>query len=103
DPCTACAATTNPPYHQSYPLALPDALPICARATCPPAVVGRAPRERPRRGGRGGEGPMQARRAETDESAGCDVRSGSAPMRNPQDRKSTRLNSSHVKITYAVF
>src|SRR5690606_39839689 len=25
------------------------------------------------------------------------------PIRRPQDRKSTRLNSSHVKISYAVF
>src|SRR5690606_40023015 len=30
--------------------------------------------------------------------------SGGAPARSPgQDRKSTRLNSSHVKISYAVF
>src|SRR3989442_11877427 len=25
------------------------------------------------------------------------------PLRNPGDRKSTRLNSSHVRISYAVF
>src|SRR5690606_42123531 len=29
--------------------------------------------------------------------------SGSAPRRPSRDRKSTRLNSSHVKISYAVF
>src|SRR5690625_7845598 len=28
---------------------------------------------------------------------------GAAPLRKPEDRKSTRLNSSHVAISYAVF
>src|SRR5690606_39870423 len=28
---------------------------------------------------------------------------GTARLRHPRDRKSTRLNSSHVKISYAVF
>src|SRR5436309_8648432 len=32
-----------------------------------------------------------------------DVAGGQQPMPNEEDRKSTRLNSSHVKISYAVF
>src|SRR5690606_39300703 len=40
-------------------------------------------------------------------SARAKLEAGDPPQRNvappPQDRKSTRLNSSHVKISYAVF
>src|SRR5438874_9913511 len=31
------------------------------------------------------------------------LRSGPIPIKNRRDRKSTRLNSSHVEISYAVF
>src|SRR5215475_15653693 len=58
-----------------YTLSLHDALPISAR---------RAARARGRRCGR------RPRRR-------------SPGRRRPEDRKSTRLNSSHVKISYAVF
>src|SRR2546430_11892676 len=59
-----------------YPLSLHDALPIC-----------HAPDHR--------RGPPRA--------AALRSRLG-APMRHrPQDRKSTRLNSSHSQISYAVF
>src|SRR5690606_42000392 len=60
-----------------YTLSLHDALPISS---------GRSPGRTPRRSP---PGPSRSRRA------------GRRPPR--RDRKSTRLNSSHVKISYAVF
>src|SRR3712207_9190463 len=62
-----------------YTLSLHDALPICRGARDP----GRQPR------GRGG----RRRRAGP----------GAADAGRPEDRKSTRLNSSHANISYAVF
>src|SRR5207344_3512232 len=35
--------------------------------------------------------------------SGSAARSRCRPTRSPRDRKSTRLNSSHVRISYAVF
>src|SRR5690606_41670250 len=76
-------------------ISLHDALPISlARRRAGPGAGGAVRRgAADRRGGRGGRvpaGPPGRRRA-----AAPDVRS--------RDRKSTRLNSSHVKISYAVF
>src|SRR5436305_6699271 len=76
--------TTTP---ETYTLSLHDALPISVRAR----AFGRRP-ARPRR-------------------AGGVLARGLAPLRGvrdpgaagPRDRKSTRLNSSHVRISYAVF
>src|SRR5690606_41555806 len=75
-----------------YTLSLHDALPIWCR--CP---TGRrfAGCSRPRCAA-----PAFAPRSSTGGENWCArVRSGAAPG----DRKSTRLNSSHVKISYAVF
>src|SRR5262245_63131071 len=84
-----------------YTLSLHDALPICAAVRALPrglAAQARrcrpaAPRHGPPRGGgahRGrGDGPWPV-----------ELRS---VVRQPQDRKSTRLNSSHLGISYAVF
>src|SRR5687768_18282434 len=71
-----------------YTLSLHDALPIWAA----PAVPSRAASTRPRRGHRAGcrGGPWSGSRE-------------SATRRNDRDRKSTRLNSSHGYISYAVF
>src|SRR5256885_5663959 len=64
-----------------YTLSLHDALPIY-----PPRAV-----LRPRRAGR-------------DHPPGADRGSDGPPLRSPAaDRKSTRLNSSHLVISYAVF
>src|SRR5215813_14711364 len=60
-----------------YTLSLHDALPISAGRSSVPAGVVQGP----------GRGPLP------------DPGSGSGP----RDRKSTRLNSSHVRISYAVF
>src|SRR2546422_1987862 len=71
-----------------YTLSLHDALPISHRAR-----RGRVP-ERPRQGsGRRGRNPLRR----------GGLRAGRAERRPGQDRKSTRLNSSHGYISYAVF
>src|SRR5690606_40778568 len=91
---------TGPGTAQVYPLSLHDALPI-SRAAGPMRTAGgpchsapparRALSERRLRA-RGATGP-----ASPQEGGGSRRRSGGS------DRKSTRLNSSHVKISYAVF
>src|SRR5207302_10748882 len=70
-----------------YPLSLHDALPICSRRSRRNCRAERTVR-------RGGAGSA-LHPART--SPGMDRRTSTA------DRKSTRLNSSHVKISYAVF
>src|SRR5690349_24111693 len=78
-----------PATTEIYTLSLHDALPISRRAESADwSVLGRPPaRRRPRT--RPGPAPC------------------STPARSPgsarRDRKSTRLNSSHVEISYAVF
>src|SRR5436309_15669077 len=78
-----------------YTLSLHDALPICHEAARPRA------RRRSRHGeghrsGRARDGRRRARRKRRRRATAS--RAGRAG-----DRKSTRLNSSHVKISYAVF
>src|SRR2546430_9016379 len=73
-----------------YTLSLHDALPISAAAGTP----------RPRRGGpRSAPAPAAPRRW----CAGPSSRARGAASRGRADRKSTRLNSSHSQISYAVF
>src|SRR5690606_41714966 len=99
------------PRRKFYPLSLHDALPISARVAVREVGVGA--------GGVGlvvlrvaGAGLEVAQREEQPELEAV----GQAPggleaegqpvlelVRVPVDRKSTRLNSSHVKISYAVF
>src|SRR5688572_33187721 len=68
-----------------YTLSLHDALPICDPAGPPPAGDRRSDHDRQRTGG-------------------CPLRGPVLPRRRPaRDRKSTRLNSSHSQISYAVF
>src|SRR3712207_7626642 len=75
-----------------YPLSLHDALPICS------AVVpyGTPEPGRPRR---------PARRGPRDSGDGRAAGDGEPPHSRVRriDRKSTRLNSSHANISYAVF
>src|SRR5436309_9317296 len=77
----------DPPTTDIYTLSLHDALPICLRR---PLGHDRPPEPRRRH-------PPLADR----EAARCRYRDARRPR--PRDRKSTRLNSSHVKISYAVF
>src|SRR5690606_41508728 len=99
-PPTAPAAT--PPS----PLSLHDALPISG-------LGGRGRGERPREPptGRGGEAVQGSKRI-ADHVSIVHPTTDNGPEPGPQpcgpgvaekDRKSTRLNSSHVKISYAVF
>src|SRR5207249_10473326 len=84
-------------------LSLHDALPISPQATGGPAS-GPAGRRSPGRLGAAAAARalLQARGRETGRprprSRGAEATAGRAP-----DRKSTRLNSSHVSISYAVF
>src|SRR5690606_41426510 len=72
-------------------------------------AVHRAPASRPPDRPVPSGGRSESRRAwsEAGGDAGCRTEhrgtSGAAPEPVPPDRKSTRLNSSHVKISYAVF
>src|SRR5690606_40045407 len=102
----------DPPAAGVYPLALHDALPI-SRPAGRPAPVGAAGGRARRPGGRGHPGAdppgavvrpaadppgRAARRVRRPDRTGAE-RGGVSPG---VDRKSTRLNSSHVKISYAV-
>src|SRR5690606_41056742 len=99
-----------PPSTHIYPLSLHDALPLCgtlrSAASTPDRTVGRLP---PRRVA---AAPLvrRQRQAHVERPIGNPgtlphpssvPRPRSSPRR--PDRKSTRLNSSHVKISYAVF
>src|SRR3712207_7333901 len=83
-----------------YTLSLHDALPISGRLREP-----RPRAARRRRWGRHGEGAWVRERTSAPEVAQQrTARSGgSCPTRWTGDRKSTRLNSSHANISYAVF
>src|SRR5687768_17788957 len=72
-----------------YTLSLHDALPICL------------PRQRALRPRARGASTMRA--SCTRSRAGATATSRSAPPATCRDRKSTRLNSSHGYISYAVF
>src|SRR5436309_9671550 len=72
-----------PATTEIYTLSLHDALPICRR-----------PRTRSER-------PQRFRRGAADQGRGVPRPENARGLR--LDRKSTRLNSSHVKISYAVF
>src|SRR5690606_41907810 len=80
---------------QIYPLSLHDALPILDREE---GLAAFFPYQRMVQE-LAGESCQKARIDSSPEKSGnhCD------PQRSPTDRKSTRLNSSHVKISYAVF
>src|SRR2546422_3747115 len=75
-----------------YTLSLHDALPISAARGC--ARPGRRRGDRAR-----GAGPLRRARVEADRRGG----QAGAAQRRSADRKSTRLNSSHGYISYAVF
>src|SRR5207249_11529198 len=86
--------TTTPPT-QLYTLSLHDALPISFRGSAPPATCARH---------QAGTWPPKLEKtlAETRPRSSHRGQGGSNGESVP-DRKSTRLNSSHVSISYAVF
>src|SRR5690606_40094596 len=84
-----------------YPLSLHDALPISARRRARRAARPARRRRRSRRGSRGSL--LLPRAAHAPSRPGARRRRAPPRRACPRDRKSTRLNSSHVKISYAVF
>src|SRR5699024_12423874 len=88
---------TDPPPPHLYPLSLHDALPIYQVA----ALAGGVQRPLQRPGVVGPAVPGRAERPDVQERRRRHIRAGAVPP--GQDRKSTRLNSSHVSISYAVF
>src|SRR3712207_9351722 len=85
-----------------YTLSLHDALPICPLRRRPAAVLP-LPRERPTRRARARD-HVGRRRLRLRRLHGGRWRDGSTRLRLLcGDRKSTRLNSSHANISYAVF
>src|SRR3712207_7608887 len=81
-----------------YTLSLHDALPIWPGQRLPDLALmgqpGLAQLLPPGPGGPGSDGPRRR---------GPCHRTGAGHPRPPRDRKSTRLNSSHANISYAVF
>src|SRR3989454_6805046 len=95
-----------------YTLSLHDALPICARLREPLGVPTRRAARLRGRGGRdrgpgaqrrGGRAAGDSRRAPLRLRAPAGGPAAAARRRARGDRKSTRLNSSHLVISYAVF
>src|SRR5699024_11284059 len=91
---TSLSLTSSmPPAALPSPLSLHDALPIL------PAPAGRSPPAQPAPGAVHRRRDRQSVRA-FERPGGC---AGGKRQFGPPDRKSTRLNSSHVSISYAVF
>src|SRR5207302_2092072 len=103
----SCSSTTlfslfsfnHTPTPAIYTLSLHDALPIYRSLLLSSAV---GPRRRRRRGARGRQRPLR-RRPHDGVPAQARLGGRCIAQRGQRDRKSTRLNSSHVKISYAVF
>src|SRR5207302_9387393 len=85
-PLTSLFFHTDPPTTEIYTLSLHDALPISDAVTAVTSDVGIRCPEQPQASGN----PPKHRKRPVSRMPGA-------------DRKSTRLNSSHVKISYAVF
>src|SRR5690606_41036061 len=95
--CRSTLVLHVPPLPHSYPLSLHDALPIsCLEPFADVFLAYPSCRNK----GDVGKGPSQVFYiSRAGQSAGEDFNDVSTHL----DRKSTRLNSSHVKISYAVF
>src|SRR5207253_11152208 len=87
----------------SSPLSLHDALPICVLHPCKTEFLGFRTDERVAR--LGGQCSLIIRHGETFRLAASrhNLERENAQSERLLDRKSTRLNSSHVAISYAVF
>src|SRR5204863_8881564 len=97
------AITNDTPTTATYTLSLHDALPICYRQRAAERKLARIGFDRPA----GVEGHVARRRADVTIDGKAIVFSKADVARRArqagEDRKSTRLNSSHVEISYAVF
>src|SRR5690606_42043377 len=92
---SSCNDTTTSDF---YTLSLHDALPISGRGSADPCCRSRSP---PRRSV--ASGIVSLRLPYSCSVSGSLSSTATASSNESQDRKSTRLNSSHVKISYAVF
>src|SRR5207302_9873908 len=101
-----------PPHASSYSLSLHDALPISCQATIGNEWVTLSTSRSAAVISSEGAKPVMATSSRAESSDGLALAAGCAPfslcfgsgvaLQRPQgDRKSTRLNSSHVKISYA--
>src|SRR5690606_41038472 len=88
---------SDPPPTETYPLSLHDALPICDDLAGVAAILEAA---RALLAGAPTANPVVLLFTDGEEAGLLGAR---AFLGHPLDRKSTRLNSSHVKISYAVF
>src|SRR5690606_41990820 len=94
------ASLAHPPPPALYPLSLHDALPIWQDERAPPGI----PIFPPVGGGRKpATAPPPAEIASRLPPFECLADRPVGGIERAVDRKSTRLNSSHVKISYAVF
>src|SRR2546430_13106491 len=99
----------DPPPPETYPLSLPAALPIgepAAQAATHGGRYGkeqRPPRPEGRAGRSTGDGRSAPRPGDAGPGGGRSGELGQRPAGRERDRKSTRLNSSHSQISYAVF
>src|SRR5439155_25384151 len=84
---------TDTPPTDIYTLSLHDALPICERA---------GEEQRQQHGTEAAAAQEHVPERDGQEAGPVEARPPQAE-RQPEDRKSTRLNSSHVAISYAVF
>src|SRR5207249_11149298 len=101
-----------PPLPPFSPLSLHDALPICVLWQLRLALVGARPLDArappaalPRLAGEAADSRGACRTFDGEESASGDrlLQAAQSQIVRAEDRKSTRLNSSHVSISYAVF
>src|SRR5207302_10124186 len=99
--CLPLFCSLDPAPPALYPLSLHDALPISRRRPgAPHAPARRGAVQRARRAARV---PRSRRRPGREAGVRLAARSVLDVQGSGEDRKSTRLNSSHVKISYAVF
>src|SRR5690606_40289502 len=90
------------PPRATYTLSLHDALPICGARVAADGIHRAHDAGESRRSARQRLHPHRARERPADERHHLPTRDETGVAAD-RDRKSTRLNSSHVKISYAVF
>src|SRR5690606_40281437 len=96
----------DPPRAESYPLSLHDALPICDGEAAFGRKIRRTSHGVPVDTARMREVESENERLKRilgEKELEIAILRDLLKKRGSQDRKSTRLNSSHVKISYAVF
>src|SRR5690606_41583023 len=102
--CSVLFSLADPPTPETYPLSLHDALPIFLMPADEAATDALLARGTPDFATRvAGRTVVQMGTMAPEHSAALEADVRAAGGSYAEDRKSTRLNSSHVKISYAVF